>query len=89
MSAEKISEITERWSEIRPDVQCAVWWYSAIRHCQRNVDSLCPHEDLFLGEINEPDVHPERYDGAPYAHAANDIHYLLELLTATGVTERG
>lgn len=74
--AEKITEIVMRWMEVGGETQCEDWWHSAVRHVQRNVDSVCAHE---RGEdTDEPDVHPDRYDGAAYAHAASDIQFLLK-----------
>ena len=75
---DRIAEIAERWADISPAPQCESWWYSAIRHCQRNVDDLCAHE--WGDPIDQPDVHPDRYEGTPYAHASADIHFLLAAL---------
>ena len=73
---DRVTEIANRWAGIPDKPQCEDWWYSAIRHCQRNVEELCAHE-YGEGDESQPDVHPDRYDGKPYAHAAADIHYLL------------
>lgn len=80
---DRLAEIRSRWEVYDAKPQCEDWWYSAIRHCQRNVDSLCEHQawpepDEF--DTDQPDVHPDRYDGAAYAHSASDIHYLLSLI---------
>jgi hypothetical protein len=80
MSESRITEIAERWKDIAAAAQCEEWWYSAIRHCQRNVDDLCPHESWGM-ETDQPDIHPGRYEGTVYAHAAEDIHYLLAVLS--------
>ncbi len=79
-----IREIANRWRDIEAIAQCEDWWYSAVRHCQKNVDDLCVHGDLLTGaKTDQPDVHPDRYEGTAYAHAAEDIHYLLSLLRKT------
>lgn len=78
---ERIEVIKERWKDIEPVAQCEDWWYSAVRHCQRNMDGLCIHGDLLTGATtDQPDVHPDRYEGKPHAHAAEDIHFLLSLI---------
>lgn len=78
MSDGRVTEIINRWKDYAPEPQCEQWWWSAIRHCQRNMDDMCDHE---MGEdTDQPDVHPDMYDGKAYAHAAADIHYLLSLI---------
>jgi hypothetical protein len=74
--SQRLADIRERWPN--PLLQCEGWWYSAVRHCQRNMDELCEHN-----EWPEPEgtpVHPGRYEGAAHAHAGADIAFLLSLI---------
>ena len=85
--SDRITEIKERWAE-ETVLQCTDWWYSAVRHVQRNMDEMCKHESwsgVSVGEISDEEysaTHPDRYDGTRHAHAGADIAYLLGFVRA-------
>ena len=74
---QRLTEIVARWWNFT-EPQCQDWWYSAIRHVQRNVEDVCVHERN--EKTTEPDVHPSRYDGEIFGHATEDIWWLLQEL---------
>jgi len=81
--SDRITEIKERWAE-ETVLQCTDWWYSAVRHVQRNMDEMCEHESYGqsanISDEEYSATHPDRYDGTRHAHAGADIAYLLGLV---------